>query len=155
MPRSAPSSEGWADTGLSRGNGAAEPLVGLVERVTFHNLDNGFCVLRVKVKGQRDLVTVIGHAPTINAGEFIQASGNWIYDRMHGPRFKAGFLRAAPPTTIEGIEKYRGSGMIKGIDPIYASKLVRAFGQAVFDVIEDQPERLREGDGIGPKPRGS
>jgi len=151
MPRSAPSSEGWANTGLSARAAASEPLVGLVERVTFHNPDNGFCVLRVKAKGQRDLVTVVGHAPTISAGEFIQASGSWVNDRTHGPQFKASFLRAAPPTTIEGIEKYLGSGMIKGIGPIYASKLVRAFGEAVFDVIEDQPERLREVEGIGPK----
>jgi hypothetical protein len=77
MPRSAPSSEGWADAGRSPRAAASEALGGLVERVTFHNPDNGFCVLRLKVKGQRDLVTVVGHAPTISAGEFIQASGIW------------------------------------------------------------------------------
>ncbi len=128
-----------------------ENLAGLVERVTFHNPDNGFCVLRVKARGPRDLITVVGHAPTISAGEFVQATGAWVNDRTHGPQFKASFLRAAPPTTVEGIEKYLGSGMIRGIGPVYGKRLVRAFGEAVFDVIEAQPERLQEVDGIGPK----
>ena len=131
-----------------------ENFAGLVERVTFHNPDNGFCVLRVKARGQRDPITVVGHAPVISAGEFVQATGTWTNDRTHGPQFKATFLRAAPPTTLEGIERYLGSGMIRGIGPIYAKRLVRAFGEAVFDVIEDQPERLREVDGIGPKRAG-
>ena len=106
MRRSAPSHEGWADTGPSRRPAVSETLAGLVERVTFHNPDNGFCVLRVKARGQRDLVTVVGHAPTISAGEFVQATGLWVNDQTHGPQFKASFLRAAPPTTVEGIEKY-------------------------------------------------
>jgi exodeoxyribonuclease V alpha subunit len=128
-----------------------EALAGLVERVTFHNPENGFCVLRVKVRGQRELVTVVGAAAAISAGEFIQASGSWVNDRTHGLQFKAAFLRAAPPTTLEGIEKYLASGMIKGIGPVYAKKLVQAFGEAVFDTIEQEPERLREVIGIGPK----
>src|SRR5205823_12740525 len=78
-----------------------EVLAGLVERVTFHNDENGFCVLRVKARGQRDLITVLGHAATIAAGEFVQASGSWINDRRtHGVQFKASFLKAAAPTTI-------------------------------------------------------
>ena len=97
------------------------------------------------------LITVVGHAATISAGEFIQATGVWVNDRTHGPQFKASFLRAAPPTTVEGIEKYLGSGMIRGIGPIYAKRLVQAFAEAVFDVIEAQPERLRDVAGIGPK----
>jgi exodeoxyribonuclease V alpha subunit len=129
----------------------SETLGGLVERVTFHNPDNGFCVLRVKARGQRDLITVVGYAPTISAGEFIQASGTWVNDRTHGLQFKASFLRAAPPTTLEGIEKYLGSGMIRGIGPVYGKRLVRAFGEAVFDVIEAQPVRLQDVEGIGPK----
>src|SRR5918994_636153 len=153
MRSSAPSHEGWADTSSARRAAVSETLVGLVERVTFHNPDNGFCVLRVKARGQRDLVTVVGHAPVISAGEFVQATGTWINDRTHGPQFKASFLRAAPPTTLEGIEKYLGSGMIRGIGPISAKRLVRAFGEAVFDVIEAQPERLRDVAGIGPTER--
>src|SRR3982075_3838454 len=127
-----------------------EILAGLVERVTFHNTENGFCVLRVKARGQRDLITVLGHAAMISAGEFIQASGAWQNDRTHGVQFRASFLKAMPPTTTEGIEKYLGSGMIRGIGPVYAQKLVRAFGETVFDVIEAEPDRLREVTGIGP-----
>jgi exodeoxyribonuclease V alpha subunit len=129
----------------------AEVLAGLVERVTFHNAENGFCVLRVKARGQRDLVTVVGHSATISAGEFVQMSGTWVNDRTHGLQFRAAYLRASPPTTLEGIERYLGSGMIRGIGPVYARKLIRAFGEAVFDLIEQSPDRLREVAGIGPK----
>src|ERR1700726_1058381 len=101
---------------------ATEVLAGLIERVTFHNEENGFCVLRVKARGQRDLVTVLGHAAMIGAGEFVQATGTWVNDRTHGVQFRASFLKAAAPTTPEGIEKYLGSGMIRGIGPIYAKK---------------------------------
>src|ERR1700761_2997672 len=128
-----------------------EVLAGLVDRVTFHNAENGFCVLRVKARGQRDLITVVGHAAMISAGEFVQASGSWTNDRTHGVQFRASFLKATAPTTIEGIEKYLGSGMIRGIGPVYAKKLVRAFGEAVFEVVAQEPDRLREVSGIGPK----
>src|SRR5829696_7624160 len=128
-----------------------EPLAGLVERVTYHNPDNGYCVLRVKVRGHRDLVTVLGHAASISAGEFVQASGKWEVHREHGQQFRAAFLKSAPPSSLEGMEKYLGSGLIKGIGPVYAKKLVRAFGEAVFEVIEQQGERLIEVAGIGPK----
>ena len=76
----------------------------------------------------------VGHAAAIGAGEFIQASGRWVNDRTHGVQFRTNFLRAAPPTTAEGIEKYLASGMIKGIGPIYARKLVKVFREQVFDV---------------------
>jgi exodeoxyribonuclease V alpha subunit len=88
-----------------------EVLAGLVERVTFHNAENGFCVLRVKARAQRELITVVGHAATIAAGEFVQLSGSWVNDRTHGLQFRAGFLKASPPTTLEGIGRYLGSGM--------------------------------------------
>ena len=127
-----------------------EVLAGLVERVTFHNDENGFCVLRTKARGHRDLVTVVGQAATISAGEWITASGEWINDRAHGQQFKARFLKTSAPTSIEGIEKYLGSGIIRGIGPAYAKKLVRAFGEKVFDTIEAEPDRLREVTGIGP-----
>jgi hypothetical protein len=126
-----------------------EVLAGFVERVTFHNSENGFCVLRAKARGHRDLVTVIGHAATISAGEWITASGEWVNDHPHGQQFKARFMRTSAPTSIEGIEKYLSSGMIRGIGPVYAKKLVRAFGEKVFDTIEAEPERLREVTGIG------
>ena len=126
-----------------------EVLAGSVERVTFHNPANGFCVLRIKARGHRELVTVVGHAAEISAGEWITVSGQWHNDREHGLQFKAAFLRASAPTTAEGIEKYLGSGMIRGIGPIYASKLVGVFGAEVFEVIEQAPERLLEVPGIG------
>ena len=126
-----------------------EVLAGLVERVTYHNGENGFCVLRIKARGHRDLVTVVGHAATIAAGEWVTASGEWINDRTHGQQFKARFMRTSEPTSIDGIEKYLGSGMIRGIGPVYAKKMVKAFGEKVFDVIEAEPGRLREVTGIG------
>ena len=126
-----------------------EVLAGLIERVTFHSPANGFCVLRIKARGHRDLVTVVGHAAEINPGEWITVSGEWVTDREHGLQFKASFLRTSPPTSAEGMAKYLGSGMIRGIGPIYASKLIDAFGEQVFAVIEEAPERLREVPGIG------
>jgi exodeoxyribonuclease V alpha subunit len=127
-----------------------EVLAGLVERVTYQNAENGFCVIRVKARGHRDLVTVVGHAAVISAGEWITASGDWANDRTHGQQFKARFLKTSAPTSLEGIEKYLASGMIRGIGPVYAKKLLRAFGDKVFDVIEAESDRLREVDGIGP-----
>src|SRR5438477_7330777 len=137
-----------------RASTPTEVLAGLVDRVTFQNSDNGFCVLRVKARGQRDLITLVGHAAMISAGEFVQASGAWINDRVHGVQFKASFLKVAAPTTVEGIERYLGSGMIRGIGPVYARKLVRAFSEQVFEIIEQEPGRLREVTGIGPKRAG-
>ena len=127
-----------------------EVLAGAVERVTFHSEESGFCVLRVKARGHRELVTVVGHAASVSAGEWITASGEWVNDRTWGPQFRSRFLKATAPTSTEGIERYLGSGMIRGIGPVYAKKLVRAFRERVFDVIEADPERLREIDGIGP-----
>ena len=127
-----------------------ESLAGLVERVTFHSPETGFCVLRVKIRGNRDLVTLVGSAASIQPGEYVHASGRWDNHRDHGLQFKADFLKVTPPTTTEGIERYLGSGMIKGIGPVYAKKLVDAFREAVFDVIEQNPDKLKEIDGIGP-----
>src|SRR5690349_5723952 len=127
-----------------------EVLAGIVERVTFHNAETGFCVLQVKARGHRDLTTIVGHAATISAGEWITASGDWVNDRKHGQQFKARFLRTSAPSSVEGIERYLASGMIRGIGPVYARKMVKAFGEKVFDIIEAEPDRLREVDGIGP-----
>src|ERR1700720_1004438 len=83
-----------------------EPLAGLVERVTFHSADSGFCVLLIKARGRPVLVTVLGAAPSIAAGEYIQASGTWENQREHGMQFRATFLRVTAPTSSEGMEKY-------------------------------------------------
>jgi exodeoxyribonuclease V alpha subunit len=126
-----------------------KPLSGLVERVTFHSPETGFCVLRVKARGHRDVVTVLGSAAEVHAGEHIQASGQWQQHREHGLQFRASFLQVAPPSSIERIRRYLGSGLIKGIGPHFADRLVKTFGERVFDVIERTPARLLEVDGIG------
>ena len=135
---------------IQAGSGENEVLAGLVERVTFHSQESGFCVLRVKVGGRRDLVAVVGHAAMVSAGEWITATGGWMNDRNHGLQFKARFLKTSEPSSLEGIRKYLGSGMIRGIGPVYAGRLVEKFGKEVFDIIEADPELLREIEGIGP-----
>jgi exodeoxyribonuclease V alpha subunit len=128
-----------------------ERLSGSVERVTFHSEESGYCVLRTKVKGQRDLITVIGSAASITPGEYIECIGVWHNDRSHGLQFKAKQLKVVPPSTLEGIEKYLGSGMVKGIGPHFAKVLVKAFRENVFTVIETEPEKLLNLPGIGRK----
>lgn len=132
-----------------------EHLSGSVERVTFHNEDSGFCVLKVKAKGQRDLVTVVGSSGTVGPGEYIDCSGTWVTNREYGLQFKAENLRIVLPATLEGMEKYLGSGLVKGIGPHFAKQLIEAFGLKVFDVIENTPNRLMELSGIGMSRRDS
>jgi exodeoxyribonuclease V alpha subunit len=134
---------------------AAQPesLSGLIERVTFFNEENGYAVLKVKAKGHRDQVTIVGSLPAVSAGEWVTAEGHWVQDREFGLQFKADLLNSTAPTTREGIEKYLGSGMVKGIGPIYAKKLVAKFGESILDIIEAQSGRLEEVDGIGPMRR--
>jgi exodeoxyribonuclease V alpha subunit len=128
-------------------------VTGLIERVTFHNEETGFCVVRVKVDGRRDLVTVVGRSSSINAGEWLTAEGAWIQDRDHGTQLKAELLQTSAPTSREGIEKYLASGLIKGIGPVYAKKLVEKFGEAVFDIIDRESVRLEQVRGIGAERR--
>ena len=91
-----------------------ETLSGVVERITFHNLDNGYSVLKVLVPAQREVFTVVGTISSVVAGEYLEARGTWINDRTHGMQFKADELKTTPPHTSEGIVKYLGSGLIKG-----------------------------------------
>ncbi len=107
-----------------------------MERFTFHSEESGFFVFRVKARGHRDLVTTVG--------EWITASGVWLNDRNHGLQFKAHFLKTSAPSSIDGIEKYLGSGMIKGIGPVYAKRLVKMFGKDVFDIIEETHSRCNK-----------
>ena len=125
---------------------AHERLSGAVERVTFHSEESDFCVLRVKVKGRHELTTVIGSAASITPGEYVEGVGIWTNDRTHGLQFKAHQLKVVQPTTLEVIEKYLGSGMVKGIGPHFAKVLVKAFKEELFTVIEESPERLLEFD---------
>ncbi len=130
-----------------------ESLSGLIERVTFFNEENGFAVLKVRAKGHRGEVTVVGNLPSVSAGEWVTAEGQWVRDREFGLQFRAELLKSAAPTTREGIEKYLGSGMVKGIGPVYARKLVHKFGENIFNIIENYSVRLEEVDGIGPERR--
>jgi exodeoxyribonuclease V alpha subunit len=125
-------------------------LAGSVERVTFHNAENGSAILKVHTRGKRDLVTVVGHTPAGSAGEWITASGLWISDRTHGLQFRAEVLKTTAPTGAEGIEKYLASGQMRGIGPAMAKRIVAAFGVDTFEIIEAAPERLTEVPGIGP-----
>src|SRR5712691_4784776 len=138
-------------TQASESGVTTENLAGSVERVVFHNPESGFCVLRVRARGHREPVSVVAKSPLNTPGEFVQASGLWANDRTHGMQFRAAFLKPASPTTREGIEKYLASGMLRGIGPVYAKKLVRAFGEAVFEVIDHDPQKLRQIPGIGPQ----
>ena len=126
-----------------------QKLDGQIERVVFRNEENGFCVLRVKVRGHKDLVTVTGTVPTINSGEWMTADGEWFTDPRHGPQFKAEQMRMSKPDTLEGIEKYLASGLIKGIGKQYAARLVKTFGRDVFDIIENASGKLLKVEGIG------
>ncbi len=130
-----------------------ETLEGLVDLITFHSEESGFCVLKVKARGFRETVAVIGKVPRINVGEWIKAKGKWIIDRKHGRQFQAAALESVVPDSLEGIEKFLGSGLIKGIGPVYAKKLVDAFGMTVLEVIEDRSAELEQVEGIGPMRR--
>jgi exodeoxyribonuclease V alpha subunit len=134
-------------------NANPDTLTGTVERVTFHNEENGYCVLRVTVEKQRDLVTVIGHLPTVNAGEEIAASGTWVQNAEFGRQFRADNMSSAEPNSEAGIERYLGSSLIDGIGPVYAKKLVAKFGGDIFDIIDKSSKRLEEVPGIGKKRR--
>jgi exodeoxyribonuclease V alpha subunit len=129
----------------------AENLNGIIERVTFHNPETGFAVLRVQIRGRRGLTTVVGQMPSAVVGEYIQATGEWIQDRTHGEQFRAEDLRCTPPHTVEGIEKYLGSGLVKGIGPHFAKKIVAVFGERTLQVIDESPAFLKEVKGIGPR----
>ena len=127
-----------------------QEISGHIERVTFHSEETGFAVLQVNVDGEKGLVPVVGSIANVHPGEFLTAKGEWVVDPAHGRQWKATDMRAAPPDSPEGIEKFLGSGMIHGIGPVYAKKLVERFGKEVLDVIESRSARLEEVPGIGP-----
>lgn len=128
-------------------------LSGTIERVTFHNEENGYCVLRVSMSDVRKTQTVVGNCAAPNAGEEIAARGEWIEDDQYGSQFRASEISTSEPDNLKGIERYLGSGLIDGIGPTYAKKLVNKFGPEVFNIIDDRSKRLEEVEGIGPKRR--
>jgi exodeoxyribonuclease V alpha subunit len=126
-------------------------LAGQVARVTFHDEQSGFFVAQVKLAEPKDLVTFVGYSAQLQVGEWLEAQGTWINDRRHGMQFRCQQLTSLIPNTLEGIEKYLASGLIQGIGPHFAKKLIAEFGDQVFEVIENQPERLQQLEGIGQK----
>ncbi|HJD59177.1 MAG TPA: ATP-dependent RecD-like DNA helicase [Rickettsia endosymbiont of Omalisus fontisbellaquei] len=130
-------------------NKEKEFLSATVERITFHNSENGFSVLRSKVRGYKELVTVVGKVLSITPGEYIKCVGNWYNDSNHGLQFKADSIETVMPDTLEGMEKYLGSGLIKGIGVHFAKRLIEKFGLEVFEVIEHNPKLLSTIEGIG------
>lgn len=127
----------------------AETLRGTVERVTFHNPENGFAVLRVSVAGHREPITVIGTISLVSAGEYLEATGGWVVDRQHGSQFKATELRLAHPSSAEGIERYLASGAIRGIGPHLAAKIVEIYKHRALEIIDRSPGLLEHIRGIG------
>ena len=109
----------------------------------------------MKARGQRDETTVIGSLPSVSAGEWLSRGGWWVRDREHGLQFKATSMKTVPPTTAEGIERYLGSGLVKGIGPILAKKLVGRFGAEVLAVIENRAAELQSVDRMSPQAPGA
>lgn len=130
-----------------------ETLRGLVERVVYHTEESGYCILKVLIKGQRETVSLIGKAPRVVAGEQFEAEGRWEPTRDYGLQFKADTLKLTRPDSSEGIEKYLGSGLIEGIGPAYAKRLVKKFGKSIFEIIENESAKLEGVEGIGRKRR--
>lgn len=126
-------------------------LSAIVARITFHNEENGFSVLKVNVDNQKAVVTVVGSVLGVQSGVTIRCKGSWHIDRQYGQQFKADEIVIVPPQTVEGVEKYLGSGLIPGVGPHFAKRLVAAFGLSVFDVIEHEAHRLLDLEGIGKK----
>lgn len=123
----------------------------VVERITYQNADNGYSVLKGRVKGHEDLVTVVGNMPEVPAGSVLLCEGKWKVDKKYGTQFLVETYEEVMPVTAFGIEKYLGSGLVKGIGPKFAKLIVNRFGVDTIEVIENDIERLYEVDGIGKK----
>lgn len=120
-----------------------------VERITYYNHDNHFAVLRMKHTEKGEIFTAVGHFPFVGEGEMFELKGEWTEHPVYGPQFKVEVYRISVPATVRGIEKYLGSGLIKGIGPKTAKKLVEHFGRDTLNIIQYHPERLTEVEGIG------
>jgi len=127
-----------------------DTLQGSVERITFYNAENGYTVLRLHVPGNPELVTVVGNLPEVQPGESLRLTGAWMNHPQHGKQFKSERCEQVLPATIEGIKKYLGSGLIKGVGPVTAGRIVKKFGLQTLDVLDNHPEQLRLVLGVGP-----
>ena len=128
-------------------------LTGTVESVVFHSEETGYTVCSVRIRGQRDTLTVVGNCPAVWVGETVNASGKWIRHKQHGYQFQADTMECVPPTSAKGIERYLASGMIRGIGKVNAARIVKTFGEDTLRIIEKESRRLEEVEGIGPKRR--
>jgi exodeoxyribonuclease V alpha subunit len=128
-----------------------EYISGIVERITYENEETGFSVIKIKSKGFSELVTVVGNLAAVNVGASIKLKGKWRHDSKYGRQFNVVEYKETVPATIAGIEKYLGSGLIKGIGPVYARRIVNYFKEDTLQVIEEEPDRLINVDGIGQK----
>jgi exodeoxyribonuclease V alpha subunit len=123
----------------------------VVERLTFHAEDTGYTVARMKVPKEIDLVTVVGSFPNIQPGQTLQLDGHWRSHPKYGDQFQVTGYKETKPATLTGMEKYLGSGLIKGVGPVTAKRIVAHFGLDTIEVIETQIERLHEVPGIARK----
>ncbi len=128
-----------------------DKLQGIVERITYYNEENGYSVVRLNVPGQPDLVTVVGNLPEVNPGESLRLGGVWTTHSQYGRQFKAEQCEQVLPATVEGIKKYLGSGLVKGVGPVTAARIVQRFGVDTLRILDETPRRLREALGVGPK----
>ena len=126
-------------------------LSGQIERITYTNPENGYTVAQMKVRGARQMVTVVGNLVDPVPGEVMELSGRWKVHPRFGEQFEVQTYRTTAPATVTGIRKYLGSGLIKGIGPVMAKRIVSRFGKETLEVIENAPERLAEIQGIGEK----
>jgi len=126
-------------------------IYGFLERITYHNEENDFVVAKLQEKGKKELTTIVGNLSGINPGESLKLTGRWVHNKKFGEQFQVENYDITVPATVHGIKKYLGSGLIKGIGPIMAERIVKKFALDTLDVIEKTPERLSEVDGIGPK----
>ncbi|MDI6870969.1 MAG: ATP-dependent RecD-like DNA helicase [Bacillota bacterium] len=124
-------------------------LTGTVERLTFHNADTQYTVLRLRLEGGGQ-ATVVGHFPPPAVGEDVSFTGEWVSHPTYGRQFRAAYYELRRPSTLAGIERYLASGVVKGVGPALAARLVERFGLETLEVMEKDPERLREVPGIGP-----
>ena len=126
-----------------------EHLRCVVERITYQNADNGYTVLKCAVKNYSDLVTVVGTMPDTHVGSVLFLEGMWKMDAKYGRQFSVEKFEETLPATVYGIEKYLGSGLVKGVGPKFAKRIVEKFGKDTLDVIEDTPDELLKVSGIG------
>jgi len=124
-------------------------LEGILERIVFFNEENGFTVARLQVAKRHDLVAIVGVLPSPMPGETLRLKGEWVVDNKFGEQFRVQSCLSVLPATLTGIEKYLGSGLVKGIGPIMAKRIVARFSLATLDIIEDSTEKLLEVEGIG------